>query len=365
MFHFAWRLASRILPANEDLVIIATFPDFDDTARAVREALVGSRYRVVFIVSGPTQPPKWVDTAADRVLSRRSLRAVVAFHRAKWVVITHGLYSELPRTGRQFFINLWHGMPIKKIGTMLDEELPHTDIVLAENSVYREVMSEALDVKPEQVLVAPNPRVDIMLNVSHDARNHIFGDRWMLLALPTFRNRKGSKGRRDGAPEQSILHQIHLFQEFHECLRALDAVCVIKPHPLEDISGISMDLPDTVQILTDSDLDKRALSLYQLIGMSDALITDVSSVFFDYRRLGRPIFCFFPDFEAYESGRGFVRPFRTLVDVPILRTEAELIDHVLLSFEGRVRSDASPSKHGAERSALARNLLQQCGLEIH
>jgi CDP-glycerol glycerophosphotransferase (TagB/SpsB family) len=349
---------------NDKFVIISTYPDFDDSARAVRDALHGSRYKIAFIVASAARIPEWVDPVADKVLLRRSLHGILTFHRAKWVIITHGLYSELPKTNRQFFINLWHGMPVKKIGTMVGEQLPHTDIVVAANSQYRGILSVALEVKPEQVLVAPHPRIDIMLNVKQEGRAQHFGNKWVFLWLPTFRERKGSEGKCDGIPEQSVLHQIGLFHEFHECLKALDAVCVIKPHPMEDISGIAMNLPDTVQFWTDRDLEERALSLYQLIGMTDALITDVSSVYFEYQQLERPIFCFFPDFEAYESGRGFVRPFHTLIDAPILRTETELVDSVLSTFKGKNRHEVSSFEREGRQLVIAREVLKKCGLEI-
>jgi CDP-glycerol glycerophosphotransferase (TagB/SpsB family) len=119
-----------------------------------------------------------------------------------------------------------------------------------------------------------------------------------------------------------------------------------------------------VQFWTDRDLDDRSLSLYELIGLSHALITDVSSVYFEYQQLDRPIFCFFPDFEAYESGRGFVRPFRTLIDDPILHTEQELIEQIQASFQVRARGDARPAEDKGQRSALARQVLQKCGMEI-
>lgn len=363
-FHWTWRKASQILPANHDLVIVSTFPDFDDSARAVKEALAGSQYTVVFVVADTSQVPDWVDTATNMVLSRRSLRAIIAFHRSKWVVITHGLYSELPRTGRQFYINLWHGMPVKKVGALLGEQLPHSDVVVAANAEYRGVMSEVLRVREEQVIIAPHPRIDIMLSVGGRERRQYFGNKWVILWLPTFRERAGSKGRDDGSPELSVLRQIGQFVRFHECLRDLNAVCVIKPHPLEVTADVSTNLPDSIQFWTDSKLIEHGLSLYQLIGLSDALITDVSSVYFEYQQLDRPIFCFFPDIEAYESSRGFVRPFETLINEPVLRTEAELVDRVLSTFQGRDRSAMALSKKKGGRSGLARSVLRKCGLEL-
>jgi len=56
--------------------------------------------------------------------------------------------------------------------------------------------------------------------------------------------------------------------------------------------------------VTDADLQREEISLYQLLGSSSALITDFSSVWTDYLVLDRCIGFLVPDLNDYKSGRG-------------------------------------------------------------
>lgn len=62
----------------------------------------------------------------------------------------------------------------------------------------------------------------------------------------------------------------------------------------------------------------------ELLPLSDVLVTDYSSVIFEYALLGRPIAFFAPDHEAYERERGFYFDFRTGVPGPIFETTEQL-----------------------------------------
>jgi len=53
-------------------------------------------------------------------------------------------------------------------------------------------------------------------------------------------------------------------------------------------------------------LDRCGVSVYALLSMADALITDYSSVYFDYLLLDRPIAFTVEDMGKYEEDRGFV-----------------------------------------------------------
>ena len=58
---------------------------------------------------------------------------------------------------------------------------------------------------------------------------------------------------------------------------------------------------------------ERSLSLYELLGATDLLISDISSVVIDYLLLDRPIIHAFSDLGEYESSRGFtVEPIESI-----------------------------------------------------
>ena len=68
--------------------------------------------------------------------------------------------------------------------------------------------------------------------------------------------------------------------------------------------------------------------------IADLLITDYSSVFFDYANLRRPILFYMYDLEAYRDDiRGFYLDLKELPG-PILKTEEEIIDNVKKHISG-------------------------------
>ena len=67
--------------------------------------------------------------------------------------------------------------------------------------------------------------------------------------------------------------------------------------------------------------------LYAVLKYMDAMISDYSSVYFDFLLLDRPIIYYVPDLEEYqEKCRGFYEPYENLTAGIKTRTEEELID---------------------------------------
>ncbi|MFF4259056.1 CDP-glycerol glycerophosphotransferase family protein [Streptomyces sp. NPDC001663] len=67
-------------------------------------------------------------------------------------------------------------------------------------------------------------------------------------------------------------------------------------------------------------------SIEQLALASDALVTDYSSLMFDYANLDRPIVIHTDDWEAYEAARGIYFDLRSFPPGAVARSEDELID---------------------------------------
>jgi CDP-glycerol glycerophosphotransferase (TagB/SpsB family) len=60
-----------------------------------------------------------------------------------------------------------------------------------------------------------------------------------------------------------------------------------------------------MRIIRDSDLQSIGIQLYQLLAYSEALITDYSSVYFDYLLLDRPMATTLDDVDCWKKGNGF------------------------------------------------------------
>jgi CDP-glycerol glycerophosphotransferase len=59
---------------------------------------------------------------------------------------------------------------------------------------------------------------------------------------------------------------------------------------------------------------------------ADVLITDYSSVMFDFSVTGKPVIFLAPDLERYESERGFYFDFSETAPGPIVKSEAEVLE---------------------------------------
>lgn len=77
---------------------------------------------------------------------------------------------------------------------------------------------------------------------------------------------------------------------------------------------------------------------------ADVLITDFSSVMFDYTVTGKPVMFLAPDLERYRAERGFYFDFEALAPGPILKSDKEVlqalgrIDQVSKNYEPRYRA---------------------------
>ena len=98
-------------------------------------------------------------------------------------------------------------------------------------------------------------------------------------------------------------YTFHLEADFRKWKRLLgeDHVVVFKPHYL--IINEQADDPQLEGFLYSIGADQDISSLYLI---ADVLVTDYSSVFFDYAILGRPIYFYMYDLDSYrEELRGF------------------------------------------------------------
>lgn len=307
--HVTW-LFSALLP-KRNTAAVHTWPAFEDTARALVPELAKSRLSRVYYLAPSSavagDAPAWSEKVS--VLPKRSWRAFWAFVTSRYVFTTHQCFtSKFPH--RVESINVWHGMPLKRLGWMSGKRvnLPHYKIDLATSEFWRPIVRDCM--RPwGRVLVNGLPRCDRFAargreGVCRQLGGEAVSCRKLLVWLPTYRQAVRGDPEYDGTDFQNEA-QLPGFDAsgFERWLAERNMVCVIKPHPL----GPRPDMRTTgyLRILDDSALGQHGLTLYELLGGSDVLLTDLSSVYFDYLRLDRPVIHAFADRREYQDSRGF------------------------------------------------------------
>ena len=127
--------------------------------------------------------------------------------------------------------------------------------------------------------------------------------------MPTFRaSYKNALSENDCDTQTGLplFAKDEMLNELNDFLSKNQIEIILKIHHLQLEKTIFKKLFSNIIFLTDMEIQSRGLQLYEIVGKSDALITDYSSVSFDYYLVNKPICYILDDIESYQSNRGFV-----------------------------------------------------------
>lgn len=228
---------------------------------------------------------------------------------ASEVYYTHGLFDFFrPITKeKQYVVNLWHGMPLKKIGLLNGAaRVPRFHVCISSSEYFVDVMARLFGVSPAQVVVTGLPRNNALLHIMK--KGEILEklkiiNREFAVWLPTFR--KTEMGSRSDTSSNSILGVENFnLMEIDKRLEGSDIFIFIKPHPLACYQKDNNKYKN-IRIISDKYLSSLGIGLYEMLGSSKMLITDYSSVCIDYLVTKNKILSITADKSEYEKGRGF------------------------------------------------------------
>ena len=121
--------------------------------------------------------------------------------------------------------------------------------------------------------------------------------------------------------------------DFHEFLKSEGIVIVAKIHPRQNEGIISHELPESIIIHQ----PQHHYGLTELMIISDCLITDYTTVYYDYLLLDKPVIFNFYDSERYGRERGFsFSPIECITAGDIVRNPEELksaINNISVNYE--------------------------------
>lgn len=208
---------------------------------------------------------------------------------------------------KQLVVNLTHGSPIKKIYNYVENDT--CDYVITQSSFFNESEADCLQVPVEKMVPLGFPRTDILGKKTGSLNAlGIQENQKVIVWMPTFRKNKysgfevGSLGGL-GVP---LLDSVEKFQILNRKLNENNILLIIKLHPAEDIADMTFNTYSNIRFLSDDELDDKGMTVYGLLAESDALLTDYSSVYYDYLLTDRPIGLVIDDLDDYAQRNGFV-----------------------------------------------------------
>ena len=216
----------------------------------------------------------------------------------------------------QTVVNLWHGCGYKDAeqGKKKQNIKPDFDYALVPGPVFVKTKSGLWNCEPDRLLMMGYPRYDWMLHPSmskDEILDSLFGwkGKKAVLWMPTFR-----KSDLGGCAENEIelpcqlpaIQDMNELKELDSYLREQEIILIIKKHPLQTEWDENEQEFTNIRYVAEALLEKKQIKLYELIGISDGLLSDYSSVAVDYLLLDRPLGYVLADYNIYKEKRGFV-----------------------------------------------------------
>lgn len=247
------------------------------------------------------------------------LKEIYYFSTSKLIVLEGNslVLAAMPRKKGTFALQLWHAAgAFKKFGQDTERiyKIKGLDAAVVSGKKVKGIYAEALNIPEERVYALGIPRFDPMFD---EAAVKAYKEE-MLLKYPSLQGKKvllyaptfRGKGVDDVKVREVDLKTVSrgLGEEY---------ALAVRLHPLMRGRGLYAEFPD----LSHEDLIKTLCA-------ADVLITDYSSIIFEYSALGRPMLFLVPDLEEYSKTRGFYRDFKTFVPGKICADEEELIKAV-------------------------------------
>ena len=318
------RASAYRLPVNDSQVFYESFSgngmlcNPEAIFRRLLDAPDMQHLHHVWALDDPVKQAKVVERFAGHprvsFVEMRSPDYLTKLATSKYLINNATFPQEFAKREGQIYLNTWHGVPLKRMGYDLDDggtvmrnvlrNMVSADYLLSASEymtdrLYRQAF-RLQGVFRGKVIEEGQPRTDLQLVAERDPKRVItelessglaIGDRKIILYAPTW------KGESFWAPEANSQQLVSVVQRLQESVDAEKYVVLLKAHQV--IYDAVVASGEGRRVLVPNDLPTNAL-----LGVTDVLVTDYSSIFFDFLPTGRPILHHVPDLDQYGSGRG-------------------------------------------------------------
>lgn len=303
------RLLGLFVKRNKKRMVFSSFGGrkYDDSPRCIYEAMLkDSRFEGYEFIWALGEPDKFEIPGARKIKCDTFAYYKTLMSAAVWVTnstMERGL-SFKPK--HIFNLNSWHGTAIKLMGSDINKDNTsfgskgkecHTDIQLAQGQYDVDIFSRVFGVPSENFRITGLPRNDELVNCNTEENRSrirkqlgIADGKRIILYAPTFREYD-----KDSGSNCVLMPPIDL-KKWEKKLGE-KYVLLMRAH-YEVVKVMQFEENDFVKNVSSYP------NLNELMIVSDMLVSDYSSIFFDYSVQDKPMLCFAYDYDKYASLRG-------------------------------------------------------------
>lgn len=270
--------------------------------------------------------------------------------------------TQFVKRDEQIYINTWHGVPLKKMGYDINGRAADcknivrnflaTDYLLSSSTAMTERMYmqafKLVNIYNGAIIEEGSPRTDRQysfadswaeLQSALEVNGIPVDDRKIILYAPTWKGESYFSPHNDGANLRALVRQLEAQVDTSE-YRVL-----VKAHQVVS-DGLSMNEELSRYLVPNS------VPTNIVLGSAAMLITDYSSIFYDFLALDRPVLFYIPDLEEYRQYRDlYVEP--SDLPGPVADSLAELSDLVLNTCRGMPEASSVEQNYAILKQTFA------------
>lgn len=343
-----YKKSSKQVAVNEKMVIFEAFQgrSYACSPKALYLAMLNDEkykdYQFVWAVNNEDKHKYLKKNKNTKVVKRLSDPYHKAMAQAKYIVFNSGVPNYITLKKEQVYVQTWHGTPLKRLGcdieatgnalfnlkeirTKYTKNGKEFSYLLSPSAFTTEKLCSAFNVSPERreqiVIEEGYPRNDALFKYTNEEiasfkeKLKLPEGKKVILYAPTFR---------DNHYENSVGFKYNGEMDFDRLREAIGEDCVIlfRAHcQIADKFNFKAQEGFVYDVSNYEDVN-------ELYIISDLLITDYSSVFFDYANLKRPMIFFMYDLDEYQNDvRDFYLDLEELPG-PIVMTQEEVTEQI-------------------------------------
>lgn len=329
------------LPQNKKLIMFESFSgkQYSCNPKAIYEYIVENHPEYNGVWSIRKEHASLFVQRKIPYVNRYSFKWFISMARARYWVTNSRMPSWITKPKHTAYVQTWHGTPLKKLVSDIKEvHMPGTtnetyvegfhqesknwDYLISPNRYSSDIFKRAFNFHKEMIEVG-YPRNDIFY--THNNSSYITSvkeklglpkNKKIILYAPTWRD---NEFYRPGKYKFELNMDLNLLKE----KLGEEYIILLRLHSFVadnfDLSGYEGFVYNY----------SRFLDINELYLISDLLITDYSSVFFDFANLKRPIIFYTYDLESYSGKvRGLYFNLEEDAPGPVVKTTQELLQAI-------------------------------------
>lgn len=231
---------------------------------------------------------------------------------AKYLINNVSFPGYFTKREGQVFIDTWHGIPLKTIGFDIPsgkvsagntvKNLLAADYLISPNAFMTSIYKNAFkleNIYPGTILEIGQPRNDGYFHTKRQeildklkmAGVHVEDGKKIILYAPTW------KGSKYSSPDTSLDSYQKIIQTVEAHVDTSKYQVLVKPHQI-----VYYHIKDTLGVT--GQYIPATVDTNELLSVTDILISDYSSIYFDFLVSGKPVLFFIPDLSEYVNYRG-------------------------------------------------------------